>query len=60
MGGYVNRPEFELFDLNDDSNEGKNLAKSPFHLEELEEMKEKLKAMQKRTNDPWIMKWKYE
>lgn len=60
VGGYVNRPEFELFDLNDDPYEGKNLVKSPFHLEELEEMKEKLKAMQKRTNDPWIMKWKYE
>jgi len=60
VGGYVNRPEFELYDLNTDPFEGKNLAGHPFHAEELDEMKEKLKAMQKRTNDPWIMKWTYE
>jgi hypothetical protein len=26
----------------------------------LEELKQKLKVFQKRTKDPWILKWKYE
>ncbi|MEO0475606.1 MAG: sulfatase [Planctomycetota bacterium] len=60
VGRYVNRPEFELFDLNKDPYEGNNLADDPAYAEVLEAMKVKLKAMQKRTNDPWIMKWTYE
>ena len=60
VGEYVQRPEFELFDLSADPFEGNNLADDPEYAEVLEEMKGRLHAMQRRTDDPWIMKWNYE
>ena len=60
MQEYIQRPEFELFDMRKDPNETKNLAGEAKHYELLQNYKEKLKEMQKRTNDPWIIKWKYE
>ncbi len=60
VGNYVQRPEFELYDLKNDPHEGKNLASDPQHQQTLERLKKKLKAFQQRTNDPWIMKWNYE
>lgn len=65
VGEYIQRPEFELFDLEKDHHEARNLvadpeAASPESRQLLEEMKKKLKDFQKRTQDPWIMKWDYE
>jgi len=60
VGTYVQRPEFELYDLENDPHEGDNLADSEQYREVLERLKGKLKAFQKRTDDPWIMKWSYE
>ncbi len=57
---YVHRPQFELFDIAADPNETTNLAESEGHKDILEAYKAKLKAMQKETDDPWIMKWDYE
>ncbi len=57
---YIKRPEFELFDISADPNEGVNLAIDEKYAEVLEEYKAKLKAFQSTTQDPWIMKWKYE
>jgi N-sulfoglucosamine sulfohydrolase len=57
---YIHRPQFELFDLAADPDETKNLADDPQHAKLLAELKEKLKAFQKRTDDPWILKWDYE
>ncbi len=57
---YVQRPAFELYDLEDDPDEIHNLADDPKQVERLEMMKAKLKAFQKRTDDPWILKWDYE
>ena len=57
---YLHRPKFELYDLQNDPHEIKNLADDPKHEKVLEELKEELKAFQKRTNDPWILKWEYE
>ena len=57
---YIYRPRFELFDLQNDPNERENLAADPKHAALLEEFKDKLRAFQKRTSDPWIMKWDYE
>jgi len=37
-----------------------NLADDPKHQKVLAELKAKLKAFQKRTKDPWIVKWNYE
>jgi N-sulfoglucosamine sulfohydrolase len=60
VGSYVQRPEFELFDLQSDPHEGDNLAEDPDYADVLEDMKAKLKDFQRRTADPWIMKWTYE
>ena len=57
---YLHRPEFELYDLEKDPDEVKNLAENPKYAKVLAELKEKLKAFQKRTKDPWIIKWQYE
>ncbi len=57
---YIYRPQFEFFDLQNDPNERENLAADPKHAALLEEFKDKLRAFQKRTADPWIMKWDYE
>ncbi len=60
VGKYIQRPQFELFDITNDPNETTNLAESSGYQTVLEEYKAKLKAMQKQTEDPWIMKWDYE
>ncbi len=57
---YLHRSAFELYDLKADPHEMHNLAGDPKHAAVLEEMKAKLKAFQKRTGDPWIVKWEYE
>ena len=57
---YLHRPKFELYDLESDPHEVKNLADDPKHQTTLEELKAKLKAFQRRTKDPWIVKWNYE
>ncbi|MFN0021226.1 MAG: sulfatase [Pirellulaceae bacterium] len=57
---YIHRPQFELYDLVNDPDEVKNLATDPAQAKLLEELKGKIKAFQKRTNDPWILKWDYE
>jgi N-sulfoglucosamine sulfohydrolase len=57
---YIHRAEFELYDIQADPHEGRNLALDPKHAELLEEMKGKLKAFQRECHDPWRMKWSYE
>ena len=57
---YIHRPAFELYDLKEDPHEGNNLADSSKHVELLARLKKKLKAFQTKTNDPWVMKWRYE
>jgi len=57
---YLHRPEFELYDLETDPHEVNNLADDPGHAETLTRLKQKLRAFQERTNDPWIVKWEYE
>ena len=60
VGEYIQRPEFELFDIAADPEETTNLAASEGHADVLEQYKTKLKAMQRQMDDPWIMKWDYE
>jgi N-sulfoglucosamine sulfohydrolase len=54
------RPEFELYDLDSDPDEVRNLAAEPQHHSKLTELQKKLRAFQKRTRDPWILKWDRE
>jgi N-sulfoglucosamine sulfohydrolase len=60
VSDYVQRPQFELYDIEKDPNEVNNLAQDPGHAKVLEEMKGRLKEFQKRTNDPWALKWEHE
>lgn len=57
---YVHRPAFELYDLQTDPWETKNLADDPKHADVLKDMKAKIKAFQEKTKDPWAHKWVYE
>ncbi len=57
---YLHRPQFELYDLQKDPDELHNLASDAAYAKELERMKTKLKAFQKKTSDPWVSKWKFE
>jgi len=60
VDAYIHRPKFELYDLKNDPYEVDNLAGNPRHKGTLTRLQTKLKAFQKRTNDPWIVKWEYE
>lgn len=57
---YLRRPEWELYDLDADPDETKNLAADSEHAATLASLKEKLRAFQERTKDPWLHKWEYE
>jgi N-sulfoglucosamine sulfohydrolase len=57
---YLHRPQFELYDLESDPGETRNVVTDATHAEALTQLKAKLKAFQQRTGDPWIHKWQYE
>lgn len=56
---YLHRPEFELYDMQNDPRESNNLADDPEFADVLDAYKEKIKDFQKRTLDPWFLKWSY-
>jgi N-sulfoglucosamine sulfohydrolase len=60
VGRYIQRPQFELFDIQQDPDEAVNLATDPEYAAVLKKYQQKLKAFQQETDDPWIMKWEYE
>jgi N-sulfoglucosamine sulfohydrolase len=57
---YLHRPRHELYDLEADPHETRNLAADPEHRKVLEELQAKLKAWQESTGDPWRSKYVYE
>lgn len=57
---YVQRPPFELYDLDHDPLESTNLAANRQYAQLLAQLKEQIKAFQERTGDPWLLKWRYE
>lgn len=57
---YLHRPRFELFDLESDPDEIKNLADDPAHKKTLEDLQTRLQKWQSQTQDPWALKWNYE
>ena len=60
VGQYVQRPQFELFDIERDPDEAVNLARSPEHADVLKRYQAKLKQLQVELEDPWVQKWDYE
>ncbi len=60
VGQYIHRPKFELYNIEADPNETKNLADNPEYYTVLRAYQKRLKEHQKQLQDPWIMKWDYE
>lgn len=58
--GYRHRPRWELYDLEQDPDEAKNLADDPAYAAVLERLQRELQLFQERTGDPWLVKWQYE
>ena len=55
LEAYLHRPAEELYDLERDPGQTKNLAGDPAFAGILAEMRQKLAALADRTNDPWIV-----
>jgi N-sulfoglucosamine sulfohydrolase len=60
IDALVHRPAFELYDLDADPGETRNLADDEAHAATLHAMQARLRAWQERTGDPWILKWDRE
>ena len=60
VAAYLQRPPFELYDLEADPDEIHNRADDPACRETLDRLKARLRELQESTGDPWIMKWEYE
>jgi N-sulfoglucosamine sulfohydrolase len=60
ISNFIQRPRFELYDLEQDPNETDNLATHPDHAARVDQFTEMLKTFQRKTRDPWLSKWEYE
>ncbi len=56
MAAYLHRPRLELYDLQTDPDEVKNLAANPRYRDVLARMQTKLRQFQQQTRDPWVDK----
>jgi N-sulfoglucosamine sulfohydrolase len=60
VAAFLNRPMEELYDLTKDPDELTNLAADAAHAAALTEMRERLRAWQTETNDPWTILYREE
>jgi N-sulfoglucosamine sulfohydrolase len=56
----THRPKFELYDLDSDPDEATNLADREDLQPQLAHLQQKLREFQRRTDDPWDLKWDRE
>jgi N-sulfoglucosamine sulfohydrolase len=57
---YNHRPLEELYDLESDPHELKNLAADPAEADVLADLRARLRAWQTKTRDPWLVKYQHE
>jgi N-sulfoglucosamine sulfohydrolase len=57
LSSYLQRDRFELYDVLADPTEKRNLAADSSHAAILRDLQEKIRDWQKKTNDPWLIKW---
>lgn len=57
---FLHRPLEELYDLEKDPHELKNVAADPAYAAVLKDLRARLKEWQKKTRDPWLVKYRYE
>jgi N-sulfoglucosamine sulfohydrolase len=60
LDAFIHRPREELYDLEHDPEELHNLAADPKHADVLAELRKNLRKWQEQTNDPWLVKYRYE
>jgi N-sulfoglucosamine sulfohydrolase len=60
VADYIHRPLEELYDLANDPHELHNVAADPKQAEMLKDLRQRLKAWQTKTRDPWMVKYRYE
>jgi N-sulfoglucosamine sulfohydrolase len=60
LADFLRRPREELYDLEKDPHELKNLAADPRQAKVLAELRGRLKEWQKKTKDPWVIKDTHE
>lgn len=57
---YLQRPRYELYDLETDPGETTNLADRPEYAEVLADFQGRLEQWQRQTGDPWVVKYTHE
>lgn len=57
---FVHRPLEELYDLQRDPHELKNVAADPAYADTLNDLRDRLKKWQTATRDPWLVKYRHE
>jgi N-sulfoglucosamine sulfohydrolase len=57
---FVHRPREELYDLEADPHELKNVAGDAQDAKVLADLRARLKEWQEKTKDPWVVKYRYE
>jgi N-sulfoglucosamine sulfohydrolase len=60
LNAFLHRPAEELYDLEKNPVETKNLAGDPAHARVLQQMRKQLRDMQEKTGDPWTVKYQHE
>jgi N-sulfoglucosamine sulfohydrolase len=57
---FIQRPRYELYDLQADPGETRNLAGDPKAASALLRLKDELREFQQRSSDPWLIKYEHE
>ena len=60
LESYLHRPHEELYDLENDPHESKNVAGDPKYADVLKDLRARLKDWQVKTKDPWVVKYTHE